>query len=167
MADLKAFVQEQLARQVTAQTVDWSKRRAKWLAELNALYKSIQNSLVVAGFPEKQITHQTHFLSEETLGRYEAPVLVVNLPVGEKVVFLPVASVIVGGYGRIDVTGPGLSSAKLIANDAQEDRLESDETPSYERDWAWHVYPSRGMRQSFLLDDQGLAQLLGIVTGSN
>lgn len=165
MVDLKIFVQSQMEQKKASQSVDWSKRRTKWLGELVQLFEFIQKALLSAGLPSDQIHATTHTLREETLGQYDAPGLVVKLPAGGSVTFTPVGSVIVGGYGRVDVTGPARERIKLIADDARED-TEDDETPSYERAWAWYVHPALGLRQSFRLDEQGLAQLLAIVTGS-
>lgn len=166
MTDLKLFVQSQMEQKKASQTVDWSKRREKWLKELDQLFGFIQQALLDAKFPQDHITFTTHTLREETLGQYVAPGLDVTLPAGGSVTFTPVGSVIIGGYGRVDVTGPTRERVKLIADDAVEDRSEDDETPSYGRDWAWHVYPGLGLRQSFLFDEQGLARLLAIVTES-
>ena len=164
MTNLESFVQSQMKQKIVSQTIDWSKRREKWLKELTELFKFVQKTLLDAKFPQDYITATTHTLREETLGQYEAPGLVVTLPAGGSVTFIPVGSVIIGGYGRVDVTGPARERVKLIADDATEDRSEGDETPSYEREWAWHVYP--GPRQSFSFDENGLAKLLEIVTES-
>jgi hypothetical protein len=164
MTDLKFFVQSQMEQKKTSQSVDWSKRREKWLKELNELFKFIREALLNAKFPQDHITTTTHTLREETLGQYEAPGLVVRLPAGGSVTFTPVGSVIIGGYGRVDVTGPARERVKLIADDATEDQYEGDEIPSYKRKWAWHVYP--GLQQPFRFDESGLAKLLEIVTES-
>ena len=166
MADLKTFVQSQLAQKQASQSVDWSRRREKWVAELSHLFDFVRKALLDAGLPSDQIVSATHSLREETLGMYQAPGMVVILPAGGRITFTPIGSVIIGGYGRVDVTGPARERVKLIADDAVEDRPESDETPSYEREWAWHVHPGPGYRGSFRLDEQGLAQLLAIVAGS-
>lgn len=164
MADLKSFVESQMKQKKASESVDWSKRRDKWVTELRKLFDSVEASLQHAEFPSDQITRTTHTLHEETLGRYEAPGLLVKLPAGGRVTFTPIASVIVGGYGRVDVDGPARNSIKVIALDAEQNRAEDDKTPSYEREWNWHVFPAVGLRQSFRLDEQGLAQLLAIAT---
>ena len=166
MVDLKSFVQSQMERKRVSESVDWSKRRKKWLAELDSLFAFIQKALLSAGFPADQIDRTTKTLHEETLGRYESPGLLVKLPAGGTVTFTPIASVIIGGLGRVDVEGPARDSIKLIALDAEENRPEDDDKPPHERAWAWHVFPVMGTRKSFPLDEQGLAQLLAIVTAS-
>lgn len=168
MADLKSFVQSQLAQQKQAQQFDWTRRKEKWLTELEQLLALVRRSLLDAGFPAEHLHSTKHSLREDSLGVYEAPGLEVTLPAGGRVTFRPVSSVIVGGYGRVDVTGPVRESVKLIVDDADDDRPESDETPSYEREWAWHVYPSRGLYQSFpLKEEQDLAKLLSLVVDSH
>ena len=164
MVDLKSFVQSQMEQKKNSESVDWSKRREKWLSELSSLFDFIQTALLKAGFPSDQIARRTQALHEETLGRYEAPCLLVTLPAGGSVTFTPIGSVIIGGFGRVDVNGPARDNIKLIALDADENRPADDNRPSHERTWVWHVFPAVGLRQSFQLDEQGLAQLLAIVT---
>ena len=166
MADLKSFMQSQMAQQEALQRVDWTKRKDKWLAELDRLFSFIRKSLSEVGLPQEHLIAVSHSLYEDALGAYSAPGLAVNLPAAGRIDFTPVGSVIIGGYGRVDVTGPNRERVKLIADDAIEDRPESDETPSYEREWVWRVHPGVGFRDSFSLNDDGLARLLAIVTGS-
>jgi hypothetical protein len=164
MADLKDFVQQEMKRQQRAQTVDWSKRKARWLEELEKIFGSIREFLVAAGLPQEQIEQTTASITEDTLGTYSAPALRLRLPAGGQVDFKPVASVIVGGFGRIDVTGPTGRRVKLIAEDAVEDRDADDQLPSFERDWIWNVYPGTGIRDTYKFDEQGLAALLLLVS---
>ncbi|KQW38436.1 hypothetical protein [Rhizobacter sp. Root404] len=166
MTDLKSFVQSQLAQQAVVERVDWFKRKEKWLLELKNLFEMIKTSLVDAGLNAAQIVELEQRLQEETLGVYKAPKLTVKLPAGGTVEFRPVASVILGGYGRVDVGGPAKYRVRLIAEDASEDRAEDDSTPAYEREWKWSVYPGVGMSASFPFDEQGLARILAIVTGA-
>lgn len=78
--------------------------------------------------------------------------------------FVPIASVIIGGYGRVDVTGP-CSEVKLIADAASPVGEGELEAPFFEREWVWSAYPDRSRRGGFTLDDDGLAKVLEVVLG--
>jgi hypothetical protein len=163
MTDLKTFVQSQLEHKNVSEGLDWTRRREKWLQSLDQLFEFIRKSLIEAGLPPDHVTSSTHTLREESLGQYEAPGLIVMLPAGGNATFTPVGSVIIGGFGRVDVTGPARERVKLIVEDASEDRPADDKTASYDRLWSWRVYPALGRKGSFPLDEQGLARLMEIV----
>lgn len=167
MSDLKAFIAAQQAvRQARPdQQVDWPLRKKKWLAELDLLLSFIRTRLEAAGVSPGQIEVTHHRLHEETLGGYVADGLVLDIGFG-KVTFEPIGSVIIGGYGRVDVKGPARDEkVKLIADDADKERSQEDQTPSYERNWSWEVYPERSPRVSYPLDEAGLTKLLETVMG--
>ena len=168
MTDLKSFITaQQAARQSRPdQQVDWSRRKEKWISELDALLERIQTQLQAAGMIRDQIEVTHHRIQEETLGSYVANGLKLDIGLGW-VTFEPIGSVIIGGYGRVDVKGPARDEkVKLIAHDANEQRSQEDQTPSYERDWTWSVYPERASRTCYPLDEAGLARLLETVVGA-
>jgi hypothetical protein len=166
MTNLQMLVSQHQAKaaQVAAQSVDWGKRKEKWLSVLGRLTDQVRASLIGAGVPAEQIVTTRHRITEENLGDYEAPGLEVKIGTAT-VRFVPIASVIIGGYGRVDVTGPR-GEVKLIADDTQAFRDPEDKTPSYDRDWVWSVYPDKSRRGAFRLDDEGLAKVLELVLGS-
>ncbi|MDP1607474.1 MAG: hypothetical protein Q8L93_12700 [Rhodocyclaceae bacterium] len=166
MTNLQILVGQHQAKaaQMAAQPVDWDKRKSKWLSVLQALIDQIRASLISAGVSAEQIVVTRHGLTEETLGSYQAPGL--KAQIGTVTVeFLPIGSVIIGGYGRVDVTGPR-GEVKLIAEDAQSFHDPEDKTPSYEREWVWSAYPDKSRRSGFCLDDEGLAKVMELVLGS-
>lgn len=162
MSNLQNFITAQQAARQTRpdQQVDWSLRKEKWLSELNRLFGFITSKLTEAGVSEEQIESTHHRINEETLGSYVAPGLKVDIGPGW-VTFVPIGSVILGGYGRVDVKGPARDEiVKLIADDADIDRQQDDQTPSHAREWIWKVYPERGTRNNYSLDEDGLTRLL-------
>lgn len=166
MTNLELLVRQHQskAEKIAAQPIDWNKRKNKWLLSLNELMERIQTLLVVSGVPGSNIQHTQHCISEETLGNYEAPGLQIRIGAAG-ISFEPIASVVLGGYGRVDVSGPN-GQMKLIAGDARSFDPE-DKTPSYDREWTWTAYPPINSRQdSFRLDDDGLAKLIELVLGS-
>lgn len=152
MQDLKDFVQMQIKQQHIAQMPEVIERKEKWLSELGKLLQFIQNALLDAGLAGGQITLQAYTLNEPALGVYEAPGLIVQLPAGGQVMFVPVGSTIVGGTARVDVTGPNGARIKLIADDGDGDK------------WVWQAYPRLGSGGAFRFDEQGLTQSLVAVT---
>ncbi|WP_201215204.1 hypothetical protein [Halochromatium roseum] len=110
-----------------------------------------------------QIVDTRHRLTEETLGAYEAPGLEVTIG-RDLVAFVPVASLIIGGYGRVDVIGPR-DQVKLIADRAQSADEGEPGLPAEECDWVWLAYPDRSRRGGFPLDEAGLANVLEVVLG--
>lgn len=150
------------ANDIAANSVDWGKRKEKWLAFLGELNELLRSSFISAGIQEKEIKEISHRISEEKLGDYDATGIKVKIG-NQEVEFLPIASVIIGGYGRVDVVGPA-GEVKLIAADAEKFRDPEDETPSYNRNWKWLVYPGKSKGDSFLLESaNGLANMLKFV----
>ncbi len=165
MSSLQTIVKQHQLRavQFASESVDWDKRKAKWLASLRQLIDQLRQWLMDAGVPAEQIIETRHSISEETLGFYEAPGLEVKI--GRLLVtFVPVASVIIGGVGRIDVTGPR-GEVKLIADTAQPVVEGEPEASSYDREWIWSAYPDRSRRGGFPLNENGLAKVLEVVLG--
>lgn len=159
MTNLQKLVSQHMSKVTdTAQTVNWELRKNKWLEVLNSLNLQIRTMLIKAGVPEKNITDTMHIISEESLGKYKAKGLKVEI--GKQVItFTPVASVIIGGYGRVDVNGPQ-GEVKLIADDADSARNQEDKTPSYERDWIWIAYPAKSRKDSYKFDEEGLVRVI-------
>lgn len=164
MNELKLLVEKHQAKanDIAANSVDWSKRKEKWLSFLDELNKLLRTSFIQAGIQEKEIKEIRYQISEENLGDYSAIGLKVKIG-AQEVEFVPIASVIIGGYGRVDVVGPA-GEVKLIAADAEKFRDPEDETPSYNRNWKWLVYPGKSKGDSFLLESaNGLANMLKFV----
>ncbi|WP_022654495.1 hypothetical protein [Aquaspirillum serpens] len=157
--------QKDKAKNVEIDAVDWRLRRDKWLAELDGTLQRIEAWLRQSGMSEDEIEHFSLEINEETLGRYTATGL--RVQIGAAVVtFRPIGSVLIGACGRIDVVSdqPGTPSVKLIA-ECTPSSDDSGHRSSHERDWGWLVYLGRGVKASFPLDQEGLAKLLAIVLG--
>jgi len=165
MTDLKRFISEQQAKKQSQERhVDWAQRKARCLDELEQLFVRIRLALVEAGLDESAFTPTTHALQEETLGSYQVCGLRVEMPTGV-VQCTPVASVIIGGFGRVDVIEAGRGErVKLIAQQPDESPVD-DTRPPYDREWVWRVYPGVGARGGFDFDDKGLVRLFELMVG--
>lgn len=146
-----------------AQQINWQARQVKWLDALAKLYDRIQRELVFAGVSPDHIHETRHTLTEESLGTYEAPGLKVQIGTGQ-VTFTPVGSVIIGGYGRVDVYGPR-GEVKIIAVDADPFHDPDNKTQPHQGEWTWQAYPDKA-RNGFALDQEGLAKVLEQVLGN-
>ena len=169
MTHLQALVSRHQAKaaQAAAQCVDWNQSKAKWLSALAQLVGQVQSALVTAGVPADTIVTTQHRITEEALGTYHAPGLEVRIGTAT-VRFVPVASVIIGGHGRVDVIGPN-GEVKLIAGDGMDAQIQHDPQEAlsaHGRAWVWWAYPDKSRRGGFLLDDEGLARVLEQVLGS-
>lgn len=163
--ELKKFIESQNEKAKAASSVDWGKRKEKWLDSLKEVFAQISEWLQQAGLSQESIVSGSRELNEETLGRYDAPTLSVNLPGETTIDFIPVGSVIIGGYGRVDVTARrGLQKLYLIAVDLDE-KSRAPETRSYEREWVWRIFEPGNPRKSIEFDQKGLTELLTRLSG--
>lgn len=152
--------QQQKAEQVATQAVDWPKRKDKWLDELDKLNVFIRASLMGAGVPKNDISFFDKAIQEETLGAYTAKGI--EARIGDAIVrFTPVGSVLIGALGRVDVSSTHArgGTVRLIADAAHSDLTQAN-TPSYQLDWEWSVYPNRSRSAGYSLDEEGLAKAL-------
>ena len=99
------FKQKRLKHEDQIKEVDWEARRERWVADLNYLYEMIstwlhssaQNGLV-------KIVYEDKIIIEENIGTYT--VRKMKLWVGtEQVIFDPKGTILIGSYGRVDMTG--------------------------------------------------------------
>jgi hypothetical protein len=88
------------------ESVDWNERRVWWTTQVTLLLDRIQGWLRPL-IDDKTIEFERAKISvtEEMLGQYEVDSGIVHLG-SNKLQLLPVASVILGGFGRIDMIGP-------------------------------------------------------------
>lgn len=100
------FLRKRKEEEAKKPKVDWGARRLQWLKSVDDLFSSIRSWLD----PLKQqglvdYCVKSVQLSEEFIGRYEASMLEVIIG-QDRVSFIPRGTLIIGSYGRIDVSGP-------------------------------------------------------------
>jgi hypothetical protein len=166
MTHLQSLISSHQAKaQASArQLIDWSKRKQKWLTTLAQLTQQIRSDLLAAGVADQQIQTMRCPINEESLGAYETQGLAIQIGTST-VTFTPVGSIIIGGYGRVDVSGPR-GDVKLIAVDAEPAYDLEDNAPAHTREWVWFVYPERGRSGSCKFDAEGLAKVLEMELGA-
>ena len=101
------FVKQRTARaKESAEEFNPEETLATWLRELDALYGTIEGylkSYIDSG--QIKVERRPIRLSEESLGTYDADALVVSIG-NEEVVARPVGTMLIGSYGRVDLSGP-------------------------------------------------------------
>ena len=90
--------------------VDWDERRLDWLAELEDLYRRMEQHLKpYTDKNEIQIERDVIRLSEDYLGTYDATKLTFRIG-HEKISANPKGTLLIGARGRVDLSG----SRKLV-----------------------------------------------------
>lgn len=91
--------------------IDWIGKRDKWLSALRDLFDTIRAWSENQGWS----VHETEkTISEEHIGRYKAPSLVIQCPSG-RIHIDPIGCNIIGADGRIDILSfPSLNRLLLI-----------------------------------------------------
>ncbi|MBC7602152.1 MAG: hypothetical protein H7255_05760 [Ramlibacter sp.] len=90
----------------TKDSVDWAERKQWWISKVSQLLTSVE--LWLAPLVEDGVvkfTRTTVTLSEEKLGQYEIPLGIIEYA-GQPMHIKPIASVVLGGFGRVDIYGP-------------------------------------------------------------
>ena len=86
--------------------VDWEERKTWWQQRVSQLFDQIYGWLKPLIDSDTITFSKQHVpLTEEALGTYEVESCTIGLQ-KQKLTFKPLGSVIIGGFGRIDVDGP-------------------------------------------------------------
>jgi hypothetical protein len=158
--------------------IDWDKERSQWLDQLNKLRGDVTAWLKPYGDNIK-LTEQTVSLSEELIGSYDAPVMIITI--GNDIVRLePVGRLLIGARGRVDIKGPkGVARLVVVPKEATEIRTQAriiepgqprspTETPPPVpvSDWVWKLASSPPtIKYADLTEDSFLDVLMGVVNG--
>jgi hypothetical protein len=92
--------------------------KQQWISSVRALYDEINGWLhPLIDSKAVKLSRRLIKTHEQSLGQYEIESLEITLA-SKKLVFKPVGTVLVGAYGRIEVTGPkGSTTLLLLATD--------------------------------------------------
>lgn len=130
--------------------INWAKRKEEWLSHVNALFGEVEQWL--SSFSARnllKIDYEPIILSENYIGTYESRKMIIGIA-GEVVTLTPVATLIIGASGRIDMEGDqGLVKLLLVgkrinalkfANSVEETYLQkkehlSSESQKIELEW--------------------------------
>jgi hypothetical protein len=88
----------------TPSNVDWAAKRDNWVAAIRRLFQVIQTNYLKSAAGEVELAEQEKNVSEEFVGQYTVPELVLRVG-DERVIFSPKGINVVGAAGRIDVVG--------------------------------------------------------------
>ena len=103
--EFSEFVRRKTEQVKAEEAVDWAKRRAEWLQELEDLFARMEGHLkpyTRAG--EIQIERTPIQLREDHLGTYDAKKLTFKIG-REKIVAKPIGTLLIGASGRVDLSG--------------------------------------------------------------
>lgn len=107
---------EEIRAEASRNPVDWSERLTWWQERVDQLYADIREwfrPLLVDNVV--QCSEEAILIQEEQLGSY--PLKKLALAIGtRRFDIVPVGTVIVGGFGRIDLTGPGGRAMLVLAS---------------------------------------------------
>ena len=132
--------------------INWAKRKEKWLNQVDALFNEVEQWL--SSFSARnllKIDYEPKILSENYIGTYKTRKMVIGIA-GEVVTLAPVATLIIGASGRIDMEGDqGLVKLLLVdkrfktlsfSNSVEETHLQKKEQLSSEPqeiELAWKI----------------------------
>ena len=96
--------------------VDWNEMKRWWVGTVHGLFDQIDgwlHSLIQSG--SVQSIRKTTQLTEEDLGRYDVESLELVLA-SRKLTFEPIGTMLIGAFGRIEVSGPNGKAVLLLLN---------------------------------------------------
>lgn len=140
--------------------VDWAARRDLWLRQVDDLYRRIEDYLAEFAAQDLiQSSREPIERHEEYIGSYTSEVL--KLRIGEnKVSLTPIATLVIGGAGRVDMEGPrGSVRIVLVDKDLycpQISIMEGDEEPNRPArppEWVWKIVLYKPHMQYVDLDE--------------
>lgn len=100
---LRDFFREKKEKAKPA-NLDWAAKRDAWITAVKELYSTIEENYLKEVKADVEITHSDKAVTENFIGEYHVPELVLRVG-DEEVVFSPKGTNIVGALGRIDVHG--------------------------------------------------------------
>ena len=135
-------------------SVDWQKEKKDWLRNLGELHALI-NQFLAEYVAKKaiEIEQSKVTLSEENIGSYEAPFLLIRIG-AQKISVMPIGTLLIGSKGRVDVSGPrGKARLALVDKDISDFRdgirirvvtegsnqQSEPEAPPKSIEWAWKI----------------------------
>lgn len=100
--DFQEFLAKQSQNKQQDEQIDWDETRNKWIASAREFVAQVQ--LYLNEFPEIETEVREIDLTEDKLGTYKAPKLLIRLP-KELIELEPIGTVLIGAHGRFDMKG--------------------------------------------------------------
>ena len=140
------FVERKTAQAKSEKTVDWDKRKADWLRELEELYVSMEGHLKPFA-REIVIERKPIQLWEDDLGSYDAEKLMFTIG-HDKIVAKPIGTILIGARGRVDLSGPRTTLKIVLLGDRGSTQTKQTEADRVAED-------SRNFKVSGKVEDAG------------
>lgn len=101
--DLSEYLDKKNEEIEKGKGLDWNEEKKRWLKAVNEFYEKI---LVYLKPYEGRVQSEKKEVSmyEENIGEYKVKQLFLDI-LGDRVVFEPIGTLIIGAYGRIDMSG--------------------------------------------------------------
>lgn len=158
-SSVKRYIEE-IKAQDSKNTVDWDERRTWWQNKVIDLFHQFQTwlqPLIDSGTLQLDISSMK--LTEEMLGTYDVQIASIVLG-AENLKFTPVGSIIIGGFGRIDVEGPNGLAMLILTSDVSTGTSQERRNPSQ-----WYIAHPRDPRNLLLLTQESFQQIFSDLFG--
>lgn len=131
--------------------VNWEGRKKGWLSKIDNLYSDI-DSWFEPYNGDIKVEHQKIDIDEEYIGSYSAPTMKIKVG-AEPVTLTPRATLIIGGYGRVDMAGLDGEAMLLLLpkKDVKKASIEN---------CAWYITTRSSKHDPILLDKNTFASAL-------
>lgn len=122
--EFAAFLRQKKVREVPQEQVNWERRKTIWLKKIDAIFQDVETWLAPYKNPEDgsepllDYVIDTQEIYEERLGCYSVCTMKIHIG-SEEVILAPKGLVIIGGLGRVDMSGP-LGTVMAILNDTDQ-----------------------------------------------
>lgn len=154
--EFEQLLKDRTERRRTETEIDWDDQKLQWLQYLDEFYATILEFL--ASYIENgsvEMMERDIPLTEENLGTYNARELSFNIQ-GERVVFEPIGTLLIGAKGRIDMrSDKGVVRFILVGQHSDRPHIEvrvtidgKEERPTPKRQrqetvkWVWKIATS-------------------------
>lgn len=152
---MRTAAKKMLEEEALRKPVDWDARREWWMEKLEALYSSVEEwmaPLTTDGtFILKRIEKT---IKEEALGHYKTTRLEIALG-SSKIILEPIGSIIIGAFGRVDVSGPNGKTRLILTTPRDSD------VGNYKQNATWHVADSDNKLTLVQLDGPEFLRVIG------
>jgi len=174
------LLKDRTERRSTEEEIDWDAQKLQWLRYLDEFYRTISEFL--APYIENgsvEMMDRDIPLTEEYLGTYSARELSLNIQ-GERVVFEPIGTLLIGAKGRIDMrSDKGVVRFILVGQHSDRPHIEvrvnvdgKEVSPSPKKQlqdpvkWVWKIATSPPhIRYLDLNEDSFFSSLMEILNG--
>lgn len=100
--DFKAFLNKQTQVKKQEDTIDWEAKKTQWIKHANEFVNDVRKYL--SEFSEITTSTVSINITEDKLGSYQAPKLIIHLP-KEIIELIPIGTLLIGAHGRFDMKG--------------------------------------------------------------